>query len=261
MWMSESSLGVRLGAAARRPAKQDATRSQHRFRALTVSARPEKLDNAHNVVVPLELWKTMGLGGDKPATSRDPAQAKHEHSITDTFNNSIQESGVRSQDPICALLVKLSQHARKVPNNNRIEAKGEGGKGFYTRMHTYLHSPRTHPTERINLYVPATFATLDLSGKFTPVRAIINTTLGDSMDPILEGQGVGWIKPKAINAMKMTLSMKHFKDSNGVECIDIAQVVRGSSTEMGEVRVLDWQEIPTEGSFGPVVPRSKCGIS
>jgi hypothetical protein len=45
----------------------------------------------------------------------------------------------------------------------------------------------------------------------------------DSTDGILELQGIGWIKRKAINAMTLTISLKHFKDSASVEHIEVSQ--------------------------------------
>jgi hypothetical protein len=67
--------------------------------------------------------------------------------------------------------------------------------------------------------VPATFTSVDFSGKFTP-----NSSLSDSTETILEHQGVGWMKRKAINAITLTLGLRHFKDDSGVEHIEVSRV-------------------------------------
>ncbi|KAJ7830724.1 hypothetical protein B0H14DRAFT_3464582 [Mycena olivaceomarginata] len=101
--------------------------------------------------------------------------------------------------------------------------------------------------------VPATFTSVDFNGKFTP-----NSSLSDSTETILEHQGVGWMKRKAINAITLTLGLRHFKDDSGVEHIEVSRTVKGSSAEKAEERVLDWKEVQNDdGMLGPVTTRAR----
>ncbi|KAJ6526720.1 hypothetical protein B0H19DRAFT_1335392 [Mycena capillaripes] len=102
--------------------------------------------------------------------------------------------------------------------------------------------------------VPATFTSADFSGKFT-----MNSSMSDSTDGILEHQGIGWIKRKAINAMTVTITLKHFKDATGVEHIEVSQAIgKGSSSEKTEERILDWKEkANSDGMFGAVIGRTR----
>ncbi|KAF7368520.1 LCCL domain-containing protein [Mycena venus] len=101
--------------------------------------------------------------------------------------------------------------------------------------------------------VPATFTSADFSGKFTQ-----NSSLSDSMDTILEHQGVGWVKRKAIHAISVALSLRHYKDSAGVEHIEVSRTIKGSSSEKAEERILDWKDTRNnDGMLGPVTGRAR----
>jgi len=101
--------------------------------------------------------------------------------------------------------------------------------------------------------VPADFTILDLSGKF-----IMNKTLSDDTDRLLALQGVGWMKRKAISLATITLTIKHYKDDEGHECVDIDQTLTGGIQGTREERILTWEERAKEDSlFGFVVGRSR----
>ncbi|KII93794.1 hypothetical protein PLICRDRAFT_405412 [Plicaturopsis crispa FD-325 SS-3] len=100
---------------------------------------------------------------------------------------------------------------------------------------------------------PANITTLDFSGKW-----FMNKTLGDSTDEILTQQGVGWLKRKAISMGSLTLAIKHYKDENGVEHIDVDQTLTGGIPGTSEIRVLTWEPREHEDHiFGPVVGKSR----
>ncbi|KAJ7264154.1 hypothetical protein C8J57DRAFT_1133098 [Mycena rebaudengoi] len=101
--------------------------------------------------------------------------------------------------------------------------------------------------------VPATFTTQDISGKFT-----MNKTLSDPTDKILEHQGVGWIKRQAISVATVTLAIKHYKNADGVECIDIDSTLTGGIPGNREERVMTWTERAKDDSmFGAVLAKSR----
>ncbi|KAK1228627.1 hypothetical protein PQX77_008221 [Marasmius sp. AFHP31] len=101
--------------------------------------------------------------------------------------------------------------------------------------------------------VPAEFTTLDISGKF-----IMNKTLSDPHDAILAAQGVGWMMRKTIGLATITLSVKHYKDAQDVEHIDIDQTLTGGIKGTREERTLWWKERETSDHiFGPVVGKSR----
>ncbi|KAH8835885.1 hypothetical protein DL96DRAFT_1732991 [Flagelloscypha sp. PMI_526] len=103
--------------------------------------------------------------------------------------------------------------------------------------------------------VPPEFTLLDISGKF-----IINKSLSDTdkMDQILSLQGVGWLKRKAIGAATVTLNVKHYKNDDGKECIDIDQTLTGGIPGTREERILDNTERAKEDSlFGAVIAKSR----
>uniref|UniRef100_A0A0W0FGZ1 Uncharacterized protein n=1 Tax=Moniliophthora roreri TaxID=221103 RepID=A0A0W0FGZ1_MONRR len=101
--------------------------------------------------------------------------------------------------------------------------------------------------------VPTEFTILDITGKF-----VMNKTLSDPTDDILAAQGVGWMKRKAIGLATLTLFVKHYKDDNGVEHIDIDQVLTGRIPGTREERTLNWTERENEDHvFGPVVGKSR----
>ncbi|KAF8640776.1 hypothetical protein AX17_000426 [Amanita inopinata Kibby_2008] len=101
--------------------------------------------------------------------------------------------------------------------------------------------------------VSADFTILDISGKF-----IMNKQLSDETDEILRLQGVGWWKRKAISIATVTLAIKHYKDDDGIEHIDIDQTLTGGIPGTTEIRVLTWTERPHEDHlFGAVIGKSR----
>ncbi|CAA7259919.1 unnamed protein product [Cyclocybe aegerita] len=102
--------------------------------------------------------------------------------------------------------------------------------------------------------VPADFSILNISGKFT-----MNKTLTDPRtDTILSLQGVGWFKRKAISVGTVTLSIKHYKDDEGVEHVDIDQTITGGIPGTSEIRTLWWKERESEDHiFGHIIGKSR----
>ncbi|KAF8179601.1 hypothetical protein K438DRAFT_1603820 [Mycena galopus ATCC 62051] len=100
--------------------------------------------------------------------------------------------------------------------------------------------------------VPANFTSLDFSGKFTK-----SSSLSDSADAILAQQGIGWMKRKAIEAVPVTLFLRHFTDDAGVERIEVSRAARKASAEKAEEIVLDWVERQNDGMLGPLVSRAR----
>lgn len=102
--------------------------------------------------------------------------------------------------------------------------------------------------------VPADFTTLNLSGTF-----LLNRTLTDPRtDDILALQGVGWLKRKAIGLSSITLAIKHYKDDDGVEHIDIDQTLTGGIPGTSEKRTLWWKEKENNDHlFGHVIGKSR----
>ncbi|PPQ67074.1 hypothetical protein CVT25_005675 [Psilocybe cyanescens] len=102
--------------------------------------------------------------------------------------------------------------------------------------------------------VPSDFNVLDISGKF-----LMNKTLSDQRtDTILQLQGVGWLKRKAISIGSVTLAIKHYKDADSVEHIDIEQTLTGGIPGTTEIRTLWWKERESEDHlFGHVIGKSR----
>ncbi|KAE9408249.1 hypothetical protein BT96DRAFT_986025 [Gymnopus androsaceus JB14] len=101
--------------------------------------------------------------------------------------------------------------------------------------------------------VPANLTTLNMSGKF-----LMNKSLSDPPEEMLNLQGVGWIKRKAIGSATVKVYMKHSKTDSGVECLSISQEVGGGDPTEPEDKVLDWTEKTKDGKFfGPCVTKSK----
>jgi len=100
---------------------------------------------------------------------------------------------------------------------------------------------------------PEDMTTLDISGTF-----VMNKSLSDPTDKILELQGVSWFKRKIISNSSLTLYIKHYKGEDGVERIDIDQVLSGGMTGSKEERTLDWEpREKNDSTFGHVVGRTK----
>lgn len=120
---------------------------------------------------------------------------------------------------------------------------------------------------------PAEMTILDISGKFIMVRTtayvflgvhlcvsslVQNKTLSDSTDDILRLQGVSWITRRAIQFATIYLSIKHYKDEEDVERIDITQTASGGISGTSEFRHLDGEVRENdEYLFGPVTSSSK----
>ena len=123
---------------------------------------------------------------------------------------------------------------------------------------------------------PGDMTSIDLSGKYMMVcsapchayarglslqliaAAAQNKSLSDDTDDILRLQGVGWWTRKAISMATIYLDVKHYKDDNGVEHIDIDQTLSGGISGTSEYRILDWDEREHEDHvFGPVLSKSR----
>ncbi|KAK2461652.1 hypothetical protein APHAL10511_006115 [Amanita phalloides] len=101
--------------------------------------------------------------------------------------------------------------------------------------------------------VSADFTILNLTGKF-----MLNKTLSDDTDKILELQGVGWFTRKAIAIATIRLFINHYKDDDGIEHIDIKQTLTGGIPGTTENRILWWKEGKREDKiFGPVIGKSR----
>ncbi|KAI0800864.1 hypothetical protein C8Q74DRAFT_450529 [Fomes fomentarius] len=100
---------------------------------------------------------------------------------------------------------------------------------------------------------PAEMTSRDISGKFT-----MNKTLSDDSDEILRLQGVSWFTRKAISLATIYVTIKHYKDENGVEHIEADQTLTGGIKGTNEHRILDWTERTHEDHvFGPVLSKSR----
>ncbi|TFK49996.1 hypothetical protein OE88DRAFT_1632087 [Heliocybe sulcata] len=100
---------------------------------------------------------------------------------------------------------------------------------------------------------PKQLTTLNFTGTW-----VLNKSLSDPNDKILEMQGVGWIKRKAIASSSLTLHVTHDKDEhNSIERVQTKQVLSGGlSTE--QKLTLNWEEKHSEGTpFGDLIVRSK----
>jgi len=100
---------------------------------------------------------------------------------------------------------------------------------------------------------PVTVDTLDLSGVW-----VMNKTLSDTTDDVLEAQCIGWILRKAIGLATVTLTMRHFTDPDtGCERIDIKQSATGLQGTV-QTRILDWAPRPHEDYiFGKVEGKTR----
>jgi hypothetical protein len=120
---------------------------------------------------------------------------------------------------------------------------------------------------------PPELTTLDISGKYSMVSSshvkiystrlislLQNKTLTDmtKMDDVLRLQGVGWLTRKAIGLATIYLTIKHYKDSDGVEHIDVDQTATGGVHPTREERTLTWTEREHDDDlFGPVIGKSR----
>jgi len=85
-----------------------------------------------------------------------------------------------------------------------------------------------------------------------------NRKLSDDTDKILALQGVGWLPRKIVKTATITLFVKHYKDDEGAEHIDIKQTITGGISGAPENRTLDWTPTKLDHSlFGAVVARAR----
>lgn len=91
-----------------------------------------------------------------------------------------------------------------------------------------------------------------------PISRPQNHSLSDDTDQILSLQGVGWVTRKIIKTATITLHIKHYKDDQGVEHIDIEQTLTGGVTASPEHRTLDWTPRKVDNSlFGAAIAKSR----
>lgn len=102
--------------------------------------------------------------------------------------------------------------------------------------------------------VPASLNIMDISGKYT-----MNKQLTDPYtDEILRLQGVSWFKRRAISIGTVTLYVKHYRDSEDIEHVDIDQTLTGGIPGTTEKRTLTWKERENDDSlFGAVIGKSR----
>ncbi|KAH9984179.1 hypothetical protein BJV77DRAFT_1072342 [Russula vinacea] len=99
---------------------------------------------------------------------------------------------------------------------------------------------------------PSSITTLDLSATW-----VMNKTLSDDTDAILRLQGVSWFTRRAISLATVTLYVRHYKDDDGIERIDIDQTLTGIPGT-SEHRILDWTLREHEDYlFGAVIGKSR----
>ncbi|KIK70834.1 hypothetical protein GYMLUDRAFT_32907 [Collybiopsis luxurians FD-317 M1] len=95
--------------------------------------------------------------------------------------------------------------------------------------------------------------TLNIAGKFK-----MNKALSESMDEMLNLQGVGWLKRKAMSTITITITIKHYENSNGVESLSLVQSIPGVDAEEPEEKVLNWvEQIKDTKMFGPCVTKAR----
>ena len=71
-------------------------------------------------------------------------------------------------------------------------------------------------------------------------------------------QGIGWLTRKIIKSATITLFVKHYKDDEGAEHIDIEQTVTGGISGPPEYRTLNWTSHKMDHSlFGAIIARSR----
>lgn len=118
---------------------------------------------------------------------------------------------------------------------------------------------------------PPSITTLDLSATWVMVgtvpflttsnsivNASQNKTLSDDTDDILRLQGMSWLTRRAIGLATITLYVRHSKDDDGIEHIDIDQALTGGIPGTSENRILDWTfREHADYLFGPVVGKSR----
>ncbi|KAJ7671246.1 hypothetical protein DFH06DRAFT_1320037 [Mycena polygramma] len=102
--------------------------------------------------------------------------------------------------------------------------------------------------------VPKTYTMMDISGKYTLNKALSDL---DASDTILEQQGVGLLKRKAISFAGGAVCIEHHKDAEGVEHLELQPQISGISAPK-EGRVLTWtDEAFDHPIFGSIVTKSR----
>ncbi|KAG9314246.1 hypothetical protein JVU11DRAFT_5033 [Chiua virens] len=100
---------------------------------------------------------------------------------------------------------------------------------------------------------PSEVTTKAMSGKF-----LMNKSLSDSFDEILQLQGVSWLTRRAISLFNVVLVIKHTTDEAGLEQIDIDNKVSGGVNASSEDRTLDWVERDEDDNiFGRVIGKAR----
>ncbi|KAJ7615514.1 hypothetical protein FB45DRAFT_801935 [Roridomyces roridus] len=103
--------------------------------------------------------------------------------------------------------------------------------------------------------LPETFTMADLSGKFS-----LNKILTDSAaaDRILAGQGVGLLKRKAFNLVSPVMHLKHYKDADGVESVEIEHHLHQGDSPPPETRRMTWVEEDVDTKiFGKIKTKTR----
>ncbi|KAK3675721.1 hypothetical protein LTR78_004362 [Recurvomyces mirabilis] len=91
--------------------------------------------------------------------------------------------------------------------------------------------------------VPAEKTTRDMNGTY-----VLNKTLSDSVDELLQLQNIGWIIRKAVAYSTVTVVLKQYADDGGKAHLDQVQRSTGGITNQ-EARVLDWEPMETKNAI------------
>lgn len=71
-------------------------------------------------------------------------------------------------------------------------------------------------------------------------------------------QGVNWATRKILRMMPVTIEIKQHTDDQGIERIDIENVIGGGATRTTEKRSLDWEQIESQNpTFGKLLSKSR----
>lgn len=72
-------------------------------------------------------------------------------------------------------------------------------------------------------------------------------------------QGVNWATRKILRMMPVTIEINQHTDDQGIERIDIENVIGGGATRTTEKRSLNWEQIETlNPTFGRLLSKSRC---
>ncbi|OAG43201.1 hypothetical protein AYO21_02487 [Fonsecaea monophora] len=87
---------------------------------------------------------------------------------------------------------------------------------------------------------------------------VLNRGMANDPDPMLEFQGVPWLKRKIILLATVTLSVKEYIDDKDTTHIDLDQTATGGIQGTRELRTLDWSEtIHRDHIFGTLKSRNR----